>query len=455
MLKFHKHLIFQALVSIFFLIFFQPVYAQKEKNQDSFTSFLQSFSPILDFEMRSSYHSKKSNLNPNEFWSTGSITAGLSKELIPGLLLSVSPKLNFDSQFSKGVYPIIEDRSYRPAATFKEALVSWYGDTFEIEVGKKIFSWQIADSSSPLDTLNPSDVIDPIASKKIGVPSISILKMFEAASVQLVYLPIFIPDRKPDESSRWSTDNPEGRAAFINKFGFAPVNKDLGRALPDRFDKSSIAARITSSTLITGWDLAFVYRFGYSSKGVIRNDINLASLPTVFQTTEYPSFHLYGFSFSTTFKEIEFHGEAAYHDTRDNLKDEDYLSWIAGINYTSYSIFPDLFDETLFILEYAGETVIEERDSGSTYSNAGITRGVTTDIIAAVELQINEDHCIKTYYVYNTANEDSLMDVSLESVLNDNLEITLGYQRLSGEENSFFGQWNENDRYYFKLSYKY
>lgn len=459
MLKLYKLMGILA-VLIFFSFYFIPLgFCEENVKAGMWTSFQENFSPRLDINLRTAYFLKDSNLDPDNSYLSGNIIAHFTRDLFSGMILRVDPSINFDSFSSDsaaGAQFFVEDDKQRPAYTLKEALISWYGETMEIEIGKKIFSWKVADGFSPLDTLNPVDIIELMDPEKIGIPSISVLKMFNAATLQVVVMPFFVPDRQPSDTSRWTSDDPKGRAEFKKKFGMEPVNVDVGRLMPDDgWNKPSMAARLSSSTLLEGWDFALVYQHGYSTKGVIRNDINIFTLPLVKQTTEYPEYELYGLSFSTTVNDFEFHGEAAYHNTFDNLKDEDYLSYIVGMNYTDYEWFSSFFDEIRFVAEYAGEKIRKKRDKNSPFSNKGVSRGMTSDIITSIDFKINEDHSLKTSYIYNIKDKDSLMDMFMESKLNDHLKIIYGFQILSGKQDSFFGQWDKNDRAYIRMSIQY
>ncbi|MCP3873659.1 MAG: hypothetical protein GY699_10955 [Desulfobacteraceae bacterium] len=89
------------------------------------------------------------------------------------------------------------------------------------------------------------------------------------------------------------------------------------------------------------------------------------------------------------------------------------------------------------------------------YTDKGLSRGLTHNMIASIEFKINEDHSIKTSYIFNFSDEDSLIDLSAESQLTDYLGLVYGYQRLNGYAASFFGQWDNNDRVYVNLSLKF
>ncbi len=426
------------------------------KGLNPMTSFQETWSPRLEINLRGAYYGKESLLDPENFHLSGNATARLSREVTTNMMFYIDPRINFEPLYTKGVEFFIEDQEERPAFTLNEIFLSWYGDSVELEMGKRIYSWKVADVFSPVDNLNPVDIIYPMDSEKIGVPSISVLKIFKSLQVQVVWLPFFVPDRQPDHSNRWQGDDPEARADFEEKFGMQPVLVDAGRALDDnKLDKMSMASRISSSTLLSGWDLAFIYRYGYSSRGVIRNDIDLPSLPMVYQTSEYPAYNLYGLSFSSTLGDVEIHGEGTFHDSRDNLKDEDYLSYILGLNYINYNCLTQWFEEIRFVAEYAGERITKKRETGNTYSDKGVSRGLTANIIGSIEFKINEEHSVKSVLIYNVKDDDSALDLNGTSQLNDHLELTYGYQQFSGNETSFFGQWSRNNRVYVNLSLKY
>jgi len=184
-------------------------------------------------------------------------------------------------------------------------------------------------------------------------------------------------------------------------------------------------------------------------------DVDPLASPSIVKTTEYPAYNLYGFSFSTVWHGIEGHGEAALHDTLDNEMGEDYLPYIFGVTYINYSLLPDVFEEIGFIIEYAGETVLEEREPGSNYVDQSTSRGLSANIIGTIEFKINDDHLLESAFMYNFNDKDSILDFNGRSRLNDHLEIRYGYQNLSGDAATFIGQWDANDRFYVKMSITY
>lgn len=432
---------------IFHLASFPPAFGDDKKQSGLWPSFRENWTTRFDVNASGAYYHEDSTLDPADAGLGGNAVLQLSRDLGRGFMLRIDPMVYLDKD-ARGVRLFAEDHEDRPIFTLKEAFISWYGETVEIEAGKKIYSWEVADALSPVDMLNPTDLIEPLDSEKIGVPSVSVLKMFEAANVQAVFLPVFVADRSPPDTSRWT-----GGAAFVDMYGQQSVSD---RAFPDnRYEKMSVALRLNSSTLLPGWDLAAIYRYGYSTRGVVRVEFDPLSSPSVVRTTEYPAYNFYGFTFSTAWGEIVGYGEAALHDTRDNEKGEDYLSYVLGVSHTSYNLLADIFEEIGFIMEYAGDAVLKERDSGSAYLDPGTSRGLSSNIIGSIKFKINEDHLLETAFTYNSSDEDSIFDFNGTACWNDNLEFTYGYQVLSGDVRTFCGQWDANDRFYLKMAITY
>jgi len=433
-----------------------PAWGEKPVESTMLNGMLAFFSPHVDINIYGALYPKDSPLEPSEYHLKGDATLELTRNLSDTTFIRLAPRLNFDSVLTKGSQLFVEDREYRPAFTLHEAVISWYGDQMEIEIGKMIHSWKTADGSSPLDTLNPVDRLDFLEPEKIGVPSLSVLTLFETFQVQAVLLPFFVPDRLPDETNRWLSFNTESKQAFKNRFGLDPVSVDEGRDLPkNKLDRMSFAARASTSTLFTNWDLSLVYQYGYDTAGVYATRINFLTLPNVYQTTEYPDYDLFGISFSTIAGDMEIHGEAGFHDTRDNLKDEDYLAYVVGINYTAYDWLTNWFEEIRIIMEFAGQEVTREREKGSLYADRGLSRGLTSNIISSLEFKIDEDTTIKTGYIFNTVDNDSLADIQFDYKFNGHTSIVCGYQHLSGDSDTFFGQWDDNDKFYTKLTIQF
>ncbi len=134
---------------------------------------------------------------------------------------------------------------------------------------------------------------------------------------------------------------------------------------------------------------------------------------------------------------------------------EDYLSYISGITYVNYSLLPDLFEEIGFVMEYAGEKVLKEREEGSNYLDKSTSRGLASNAIGSAEFKISEDHSLKTAFMYNFNDKDSIVEFQGQSRLNDHVVFRYVYQILSGDPTTFSGQWDYNDRFFLEMTITY
>ena len=112
-----------------------PAFGEENTQSGIWASFRESWSPRLDINVNGAWYSEDSTLEPEQGGMNGNVVLELSKDLGRGLKLHIDPKLNID-EYAKGVQLFLEDHEDRPLFTLKEAFLSWYGETVEIEAGK-------------------------------------------------------------------------------------------------------------------------------------------------------------------------------------------------------------------------------------------------------------------------------------------------------------------------------
>ncbi len=200
------------LLIIFHLASLPPAFGDENAQSGVWTSFWKNWTTKLDVNLSGAYYHEDSTLDPADAGLSGNAVLQLGKNLGRGFRLRIDPMVYLDKD-ARGLRLFSEDHEDRPVFTLKEAFLSWYGETVEIEAGKTIYSWEVADAYSPVDMLNPSDIIEPLDTDKIGVPSVSVLKMFESVNIQAVFLPVFVADRSPPDTSRWTGTPPRGPPA--------------------------------------------------------------------------------------------------------------------------------------------------------------------------------------------------------------------------------------------------
>ena len=95
---------------------------------------------------------------------------------------TLTPQVRVDSgNNGTNRFEFREDGHGRPLATFREANIGWSSSAFELNIGKKIFNWGVADAWNPIDDLNPWDYLigrkfDFLGAERDGGGSISAWK---------------------------------------------------------------------------------------------------------------------------------------------------------------------------------------------------------------------------------------------------------------------------------------
>ena len=243
------------------------------------------------------------------------------------LRLLLAPELRWDTEhlhagtFDEGN----REEARRPIFHFREAYLEWQNGPWEAALGERIFAWGTADGYNPTDNLNPRDYLDAPDDSKIPVLALSTAYYpTESASLQFVVLPVFTPTRFQVDEGRW--------AFFPGKL---PV--DLDRDLPsDTFTNAQYALR--AKTTVQGWDLSVSYFDGYND--VARPSLLLDRLgrPELVRL-HYDKIRVVGADFATTWGKVGLHGEFA-HTTTDSGRDEDYIQYVVGLDYTWADVRP-------------------------------------------------------------------------------------------------------------------
>lgn len=346
-------------------------------------------------------------------------------------------------------FEFLEDGKRRPNATFKEASLGWSSGAFEVSIGKSIFNWGVADAWNPVDDLNPWDFLDVPTAERIGVPALSLYYLHDLFEIQGVWQPFFTPSRiaLPGMENRWLPDpRPfvDGGPPFTD-FAFG------GRDLPaHQWDHGQFGLRLTSSTLIDGWDLGLTYFRGNQSAGVFRAQ---PAGTTLVAELEYPRYHQIGMSFATVMGPWQIHGEGAYHDTDDGDVDDDYIEYIVGINRSFSSPVPFL-DEAIVVLEYAGQEVTTAKAEDSAYfGSRQFLRPFEDALVGSLTLKFSDDTEAELFGAYDFADGGSFYGAHLSHKFNDYCKAKLGGDFFAGPGDSFFGKWGSNDRFFLSFEF--
>ena len=349
----------------------------------------------------------------------------------------IAPKLIFDNDNYSSSY--IDEFENKGARRLSFDLEEYYAEfnfsSFDLKVGKQIFSWGKADAFNPTDNLNPRDYIDLfVEEEKIGVPGINLLYYWNDFTFDLVFIPTYTPTRLPLTNSRHSFLDPE-ISTVVN-----------GRELPaDTLSSSQTGIRVLRH--ISGWDLSLSYYDGYDdlTLAIVEDDQSL--------TPEYYRTRVIGVDFATTFGGMGVHGEAAQF-FYDGSKNEDYLQYIVGIDYTWTNVIHD--HDIFLILEYMGDTTTQSREDERPAFASGLGRVFRNSFLSTLTYKFSDTLELENKLLFNTDHHMSyVIKPEVHYDISDELKLTFGIDFIEGVEETFFGQFDNDDRSYFFLRYSF
>lgn len=318
---------------------------------------------------------------------------------------------------------VTEPDNHRWAVNFKEAYVEYDKDKITARFGKQIFDLSVTDTISPSDNINPRDWTDLVEWERIGVPAFFASYGFDT-SLEFIYVPWFTASKFPED--RWDRELPEGI-----KFGDQEYNRNSGQ----------FSTRL--KTTQKGWDLAAVFYKGKSfSPSYEINNIALEhELVPVYRDEE-----VYALSAATEIAGFNFRAETGYFHQE---KDDDFIQYVGGVD-REFSISGT--DDSLYVLiQYANE-IETQSDSPVNFRTFDNRRSLNNSFMSKLKYSFNDNLAAKLEGSYNFSDKDSYFEPAV-SWQKDSWEIEAGFGFFSGPENSFFGGYEKNNRFFFKASY--
>jgi hypothetical protein len=343
-----------------------------------------------------------------------------------------------------------ENDLQRPAGTFSELHLTYYGEKFELAVGKQILSWGPSPAYRVFDSVNGTDLLDVPTLHKIGVPAISFLR-YGKVDFQAVVVPLFTPNRLPQASNRWTILPEDVLQQIEDVVGFEPPIV-LERLLPEEdWETLQGGIRLRSSSLIDGWDFELSAFHGQDPFGLF--DAALLFPPVRIEVEQfYPEFNEVGAGFSTAAGKFTFHAEAAYHRTEGSI-DDDYYQYVGGFGYLMDSGLPMKLDRIQLGLEYAGEGVDNRNTRPISTFSTGFDRALVNTALALVDFTFSDSTSLRMGGTINFDDDDFGTRAEVTHKLIENLTLRAGVDILSGPEGTYYGTWEENDRLFVFTTY--
>jgi len=411
------------------------------------------WSPVAgEFTLRYMGYDDDSPREDRNHFGEAELRLEITGRLTEKLQLVAIPLVQIDNSDKTADVRLMEDDFQRPLGTFEELHLTWYGKSFEIAVGKQIFSWGVSQGLKPTDNLSAADFLDVPTLHKVGVPAVSILR-YGKVDVQLVVVPLFTPHRLPLPDNRWVILPEEALRQIEEASGVEPLIL-ISRDLPEHdVENMQAGLRLRSSSLVDGWDLELSAFHGHDPFGLFSARLVLSPL-SVQVDASYPEYTEIGGGFSTAAGKVTLHGEVAYHRTSHDI-DDDYFQYVAGFDYTIDSGIPRVLDRVLLGLEYAGESVDNAHTRPPTTFPTGFDRVFTNSALGLVDFVFSEETTLRVGGGINFNDDDFTGRVQIKHGLIENLDLTAGVDIFSGPPMTFYGTWQENDRLFVFTTYHF
>ncbi|MCK5738829.1 hypothetical protein KAH55_06595 [bacterium] len=339
-------------------------------------------------------------------------------------------RLNTEN-FAHGYIDDGVDAEHRWAVNVKNLYVETWKSFYTIKVGKQIFDWSVTDTISPCDNLNARDWTDIVEFEKVGIPAISLRCGYDTY-IEAVYAPWFTVSKLPNSGNRWYPKLPEGLSL-----------KEQPEA-----DKHQGQIAFRTGTVMSGFDLTATYFHGYSFSPSFQLD--MVSETEFVLVPTYRTEDVYAVSIAHEFFECNFRGEVGFFDQE---KDDDFFQYVIGVDREWSSLFSKV-DSLYCLIQYVDETVTNQINP-LPFETIDFRRILSDSIAWKSKYSFDEDGwAIQLDGTYNFSETDSYLEPSVVCTYGD-LTTKVGYGVFIGPEDSFWGAYDNNDRFFLKFNWQY
>jgi hypothetical protein len=321
---------------------------------------------------------------------------------------------------------------------------------YDLVFGKKIFKNGLSTLFSPANRLPVLDLIDPLDPKEFGLWQVKLEYYWDQYTLTGAVLPVFDGGKIPPPSSRWTGRTIDSVPRVPRDFDF----RDIKAAAEDypEIEPSNFGYFGRVKTTYHGWDMFFSVYDGLNPYPVLKVEQRNGESTAVKQNVRVGN---YATGFSTTWKKWEFHGEGLYNHSY-NGKDDNYANFVGGITYIIDDLAKKVFLERIDItIEYAFEWVIREQYATDYMVSSRNVRLGKNDIFTRIQFKYNKD--LNFVYVSDFELEDNGRYNHFEAnyAFGKGFSTKVAIETFNGNDESYYGRWNHNDRIIAEIKYAF
>ncbi len=348
------------------------------------------------------------------------------------------------------LYQYPNQDSEHPEIGLREAYLDIYFNSMDVRIGKQQIIWGKADGVFITDIVSPKDLTEFLLRDfdeiRMGVTGVKTDYYLGDNTVEVVWLPAFIPTKFPPQGSIWFRMPP-----FPVPLSHVTIDRSREKVTPS-LDNSEVFAKFSA---LTGWvDFEVMGAYAWDDdptlhvyKKIDPVTHRLAGL------TVYPEHHrlsIAGGSFSTTLGPFVLRGEGAYyHGKYFNSRDPKLTDGTVKKNYVHYLLG---LDDTIFDVHTSVQFIQQVILDYNSYLKNDRYQNMATFLASRTFL--NETLALSFFMYYDFNNQASLIRPKVTYSLADGFDVLLGANIFTGTE-GMFGQYHDNDMIYTKVKYSF
>lgn len=329
----------------------------------------------------------------------------------------------------------------------RQAYMDVYFDALDLRLGKQQIIWGKADGVFITDVVTPKDMreflLPDFEEIRVGVTALKLDYYRGDQTFEAVWVPVFTPTQKPEPESIWFA---------APGFPILPDMDTSQEAVEKTFGNSEVFARY--SFLGSAFDFELMAGYAWDDDPTMHTiktlDPVTHQLTSLTVTPQHHRVALGGGSFSTTFGGVVVRGEGAYYSGKyfsssdpqlpEGVVEKDYAHYLLGVDHTILGVDVSMQFIQQAILEYDDQMTDDQFENTVTllFSKMFLRDTLRLEVFSYIGLN-DSGALIRPKVVYDLA---------------DGFEILAGANLFVGDDGKF-GQYDENDMLYAKITYSF
>jgi hypothetical protein len=352
----------------------------------------------------------------------------------------------------------------------QELTYQYLNPRISFSIGKQIIRWGKTDQLSPVDTLNPEDMREFVTydyeDRKIPLWMADLKLFSDLINVELVYIPFFEKAKYNNFETDWSrfphlkkeikqSELPPNLKSYFNSI-------KISENEPNDENEYGIRLFKTVNSIDFGFtwhryneDEPFISNFPVKNLNIngdfsvenLTASINPADLTNEKIEMDYKKTNAYGFELETIVSGFGLRGEALWEDNKTFLTKaltsvrSPVFTYVLGIDYSApANIYFNVQSGHQYMSDYRNDIIYADRNN---YFLFGELSKDYPNHWTKISIE---------YFLYlNTSSK--YFSPKIEYTYFKNLELALGSNIFSGNDNSGLGRFKENTQYFLDVTY--